>query len=75
MKSKNYILMEIHDLLVNKHYYTPNRANKYIDNHKDDKVYELLVLKKNLRETETERPDVSYRRTMWRDFGEEEEED
>ena len=31
--------MEIHDLLVNKHYYTPNKANKYIE----ERCGEILV--------------------------------
>ena len=32
---------------------------------KEDKVYELLVLKKKLSEEE-EFPEISYRRTVWR---------
>ena len=54
MKSKSYILMQIHDLLVNRHSYTPTRANDYIEEHKEDKVYELLVLKKKLTEDEAD---------------------
>jgi hypothetical protein len=73
MKSKSYILMQIHDLLVNRHSYTPKRANMYIEEHKDDKVYELLVLKKKLNEDEPQCPDVSYRRSMWRSFEDDEE--
>jgi len=73
MKSKNYILMQIHDLLINRYSYTPKRANQYIEEHKEDKVYELLVIKKKLSEDEPEYPDISYRKTMWRDieYGEE----
>jgi len=73
MKSKNYILMQIHELLVNRHSYTPKKANAFIEEHKEDKVYELLVLKKKLVEDEPQYPDVSYRRTMWRNFEEDEE--
>jgi hypothetical protein len=64
MKSKNYILSQIHDLLIERHGYTSERANRYIELHKEDKVYELLVLKKTLSEEE-EYPEVSYRRSIW----------
>jgi hypothetical protein len=64
MKSKNYILSQIHELLVDRHAYTPERATRYVELHKDDKVYELLVLKKKLSEEE-EFPEVSYRRSIW----------
>ena len=65
MKSKNYILSQIHELLIERHGYTSERANRYIELHKDDKVYELLVLKKTLSEEE-QYPEVSYRRSIWR---------
>ncbi len=64
MKSKAYILHQIKELLVDKHGYTPKRAEKYVENHVEDKVYELLVLKKSLSEQE-EYPEVSYRRSIW----------
>jgi len=64
MKSKNYILSQIHELLIERHGYTSERANRYIELHKEDKVYELLVLKKTLSEEE-EYPEVSYRRSIW----------
>ena len=70
MKSKSYILMQIHDLLVNRHSYTPTRANDYIEEHKEDKVYELLVLKKKLTEDEAIQPDVSFRKSIWRRYEE-----
>jgi hypothetical protein len=70
MKSKSYILMQIHDLLINRHSYTASRANNYIEEHKEDKVYELLVLKKKLLEAEPTYPDVSFRKSMWRDIEE-----
>jgi hypothetical protein len=65
MKSKNYILSQIHELLIERHGYTSERADRYIELHKDDKVYELLVLKKTLSEEE-QYPEVSYRRSIWR---------
>ena len=65
MKSKNYILSQIHELLIERHAYTPERAERYVELHKEDKVYELLVLKKNLSEEENY-PEVSYRRSIWR---------
>jgi len=65
MKSKNYILSQIHELLIERHGYTSERADRYIELHKEDKVYELLVLKKTLSEEE-QYPEVSYRRSIWR---------
>jgi hypothetical protein len=64
MKSKNYILSQIHELLIERHAYTRERADRYIELHKEDKVYELLVLKKSLSEEENY-PEVSYRRSIW----------
>ena len=65
MKSKNYILSQIRELLIERHAYTPERAERYVELHKEDKVYELLVLKKSLSEEENH-PEVSYRRSIWR---------
>jgi hypothetical protein len=65
MKSKNYILSQIQELLIERHAYTLERAERYVELHKEDKVYELLVLKKNLSEEENY-PEVSYRRSIWR---------
>jgi len=65
MKSKNYILSQIRELLIERHAYTSERAERYIELHKEDKVYELLVLKKSLSEEENY-PEVSYRRSIWR---------
>ena len=66
MKSKNYILSQIRELLIERHAYTPERAERYVELHKEDKVYELLVLKKSLSEEEENYPEVSYRRSIWR---------
>tara|TARA_B100000902_G_scaffold342312_1_gene346295 strand:+ start:1085 stop:1300 length:216 start_codon:yes stop_codon:yes gene_type:complete len=65
MKSKNYILSQIKELLIERHAYTAERAERYVELHKGDKVYELLVLKKSLSEEENY-PEVSYRRSIWR---------
>jgi len=67
MKSKSYILMQIKELLINRHDYTENRASVYIDDIKEKTVYELLTLKKELVESEEVFPDVSFRRSMYRD--------
>jgi hypothetical protein len=64
MKSKAYILHQIKELLVDRHGYTHAKAERYAELHKEDKVYELLVLKKSLSEQE-EYPEVSYRRSIW----------
>ena len=66
MKSKNYILSQIQELLIERHAYTLERAERYVELHKEDKVYELLVLKKSLSEEEENYPEVSYRRSIWR---------
>jgi|TARA_R110000772_G_scaffold116242_1_gene221319 hypothetical protein len=66
MKSKNYILSQIRELLIERHAYTPEKADRYVELHKEDKVYELLVLKKSLSEEEENYPEVSYRRSIWR---------
>jgi hypothetical protein len=65
MKSKAYILSQIQELLVERHGYTHNKAERYVELHKDDKVYELLVLKKSLSEQE-QYPEISFRKTVWR---------
>ena len=65
MKSKNYILSQIQELLIERHAYTLEKAERYVELHKEDKVYELLVLKKSLSEEENY-PEVSYRRSIWR---------
>jgi hypothetical protein len=65
MKSKNYILSQIRELLIERHAYTPERADRYIELHQEDKVYALLVLKKSLSEEEENYPEVSYRRSIW----------
>ena len=65
MKSKAYILSQIKELLVERHGYTQDKAERYAELHKDDKVYELLVLKKSLSEQE-QYPEISFRKTLWR---------
>ena len=65
MKSKAYILSQIQELLVERHGYTHDKAERYAELHKDDKVYELLVLKKSLSEQE-QYPEISFRKTIWR---------
>ena len=65
MKSKTYILSQIQNLLVERHGYTVEKAQRYTEVHKNDKVYELLVLKKSLSEQE-QYPEVSYTKTIWR---------
>jgi|TARA_B110000444_G_scaffold104763_1_gene99009 hypothetical protein len=65
MKSKSYILSQIKDLLIERHGYTETKAERYIEVHASDKVYELLVLKKSLSEQE-QYPEISFRKTIWR---------
>ena len=65
MKSKAYILSQIKDILIENHGYTESKAQRYLEVHQNDKVYELLVLKKSLADQE-QYPEISYRKTIWR---------
>ncbi len=46
MKSKNYILQQIKELLIDRKSYSEERADQYIETIKTKTVYELLVEKK-----------------------------
>ena len=48
MKSKNYILQQIKEVLIDRRAYSESRADKYLEEVKDKTVYELMVLKKEL---------------------------
>lgn len=61
MKSKNYILSQIKELLQTNRGYCESEAGEYIEDVKSKTVYELLVLKKELTEHK-EFPDVSCMR-------------
>jgi|UniRef100_A0AAU7YNT4 hypothetical protein len=67
MKSKNYILQQIKEVLIDRKAYSESRADKYIEEVKDKTVYELMVLKKELSTEEEELRDVSWRSSVWRD--------
>ncbi len=67
MKSKNYILMQIKTILMDRKSYSENKADEYVENIKDKTVYELLVLKKELSNAEEEYMDVSCRTSIWPD--------
>jgi hypothetical protein len=51
---------------MDRHAYSHEKAEKYVEDHRDDKVYELLVLKKQLMEQEEQQIDVSISRSIWR---------
>lgn len=53
VKSKSYILLQIKTLLENKCKYE-HEINDFIEEHKNDKVYELLVIKNSLQKTDEE---------------------
>jgi len=63
MSSKAYVLRQIKEILQDKKDFSEEEADKFIEDHKDNKVYELLVIKKELRtsvpEEEEEHVDVS----------------
>jgi len=60
MSSKAYVLRQIKEILQEKKEYSEEETESFIEKHKDDKVYELLLLKKTLKqEPEEELDDVS----------------
>ena len=65
MKSKNYILRQIKDILIDHKSYSEGRADTYIEGIKYKTVYELLVMKKELSTSEEEFRDVSCRTSIW----------
>jgi hypothetical protein len=65
MKSKNYILQQIKELLIDRKSYSEERAEQYIENIRTKTVYELLVEKKELSTQEEEYRDVSCRTSIW----------
>tara|TARA_B100002019_G_C20963251_1_gene447414 strand:+ start:167 stop:379 length:213 start_codon:yes stop_codon:yes gene_type:complete len=67
MKSKNYILQQIKEVLIDRKAYSESRADKYIEEVKEKTVYELMVLKKELSMEEEELRDVSWKSSVWRE--------
>ena len=67
MKSKNYILQQIKEILIDRKAYSESRADKYIEEVKEKTVYELMVLKKELSKEEEELRDVSWKSSVWRE--------
>lgn len=54
MKSKKYILMQLKELMTEKFGKSDEEADAYIEEVKTRTVYELLVLKKELKEKKHE---------------------
>lgn len=67
MRSKNYILLQMKNILIDRKEYTEEKAAMWVEDHKDKTVYELLVMKKQLTTVEEECRDVSCRASIWRD--------
>ena len=67
MKSKNYILQQIKEVLIDRKAYSESRADKYIEEVKEKTVYELMVLEKELSTEEEELRDVSWKSSVWRE--------
>jgi len=59
MKTKAYILRQIKDLFIDNRALTIEQADEKIEEIKDLKVYELLVLKQELASS-VELPDLSF---------------
>jgi len=56
--SKSFILNQIKDILLNKHDFTEEAAQSYIEANKDKKAYELLVIKRDLKKGPEEEEDL-----------------
>jgi|TARA_B110000503_G_scaffold127855_1_gene198088 hypothetical protein len=67
MKSKNYILLQIKQILMDHKSYMEEKADKYIKEVENKTVYELLTLKKELSIEDEELRDVSCRASIWRE--------
>jgi hypothetical protein len=65
MKSKNMILLQMKDILMDRKDYTEAQADKWLEENKEKTVYELLVMKKELTKVEPEYRDVSCRTSIW----------
>lgn len=65
MKSKNYVLMQMKQLLMDRKEYSEAKATAWVEAHREKTVYELLVLKKDLTTVEEECRDVSWRTSTW----------
>ena len=65
MKSKNYILIQMKNILMDRKEYTEEKAAAWVEEHKNKTVYELLVLKKGMSGVEEEFRDVSCRSSIW----------
>jgi hypothetical protein len=65
MKSKNMILLQMKDILMDRKDYTEAQAEKWLEENKGKTVYELLVMKKELTKVEQEYRDVSCRTSIW----------
>lgn len=65
MKSKNYILMQVKHILMDRKEYSEERATAWVEAHRDNTVYELLVLKKEMSGTEKECRAVGVNSSIW----------
>lgn len=60
MSSKAFVLRQIKETLIDKHDYSEENAENFIQEHSTDKVYELLVIKRNLRKKNEEEEQQQY---------------
>jgi len=65
MKSKNMILLQMKDILMDRKDYTEAQAERWLEENKTKTVYELLVMKKELTQVKQEFRDVSCRTSIW----------
>jgi len=57
--------MQIKNILMTIKSYTNDEADTYVEGVQEKTVYELLVLKKELSESDEEYLDISCRRSIW----------
>lgn len=67
MRSKNYILMQLKHILMDRKEYSEERATAWVEKYKDKTVYELLVMKKDMSSTEKECRAVGVNSSIWYD--------
>lgn len=57
--------MQMKDILMDRKEYSEEKAAAWVENHKDDTVYQLLVLKKELTTVEKDCRPVGVNSSIW----------
>jgi flagellar biosynthesis chaperone FliJ len=59
--------MQMKNILVERKQYSEDKAENWLNEHREKTVYELLVMKKQLTTVDEENRDVSCNSSIWRD--------